>query len=114
MGVFLAKHIERLVGVVTGRLHFYRLKLDYSVQFTEKYRNVFTRFMEKYQNVFAKILQKIRKSYYFLLPPLLFPRFSVTLQVQLSCYGKQQFAHPTFTSCRGHQKRPFCKGNMRH
>jgi hypothetical protein len=26
MRVFLAKHIERLMGVVTGRLHFYRLE----------------------------------------------------------------------------------------
>ena len=62
-------------------------------------------FYPKIPKCFCSISPIIRKSYYFLLPPLLFPRFSVTLQVQLRCYGKQQFAHPTFTSCRGHQNR---------
>ncbi len=35
MSIFLAKNIERLVGVVTERLHFYRLKLSFFIRFMD-------------------------------------------------------------------------------
>ena len=57
MRVFLAKHIERLMGVVTGKLRIYRLNF---IRLMEKYRNVFKRFMGKYQNVLCRFIQKYR------------------------------------------------------
>ena len=51
MSVFLAKHIERLMGVVAGRLHFYEHNLGFLDHFIQKYQNVFSRFIQKYANL---------------------------------------------------------------
>ena len=72
MSVFLAKHIERLVGVVTERLHFYRLKLGFFIRFME---NTKLSFIQKYRNVFDRFLQKYANFIIFFFPLSYFPVF---------------------------------------